>query len=313
MPELPEDMRDHDPDLQDAPAEPDDDGSGPAEAAQRAADWASSDSPIPAQVPAEDSGEDDDVAADSAADAEADEDTTPPAPRSTPLEPISGWMLRVALSLIVVLLVTTGTLVFFLLSLQKAPRTVAERDLSVAESAVREQPGDTASWTKLVYAYAQLKRVDEALAAADKGRRLTKADALLLAKADVLRSAGRFKEAVGVYDRAGTAIEEAQAETIAARKKTGIFIPLKDVTMVRVYYGRAISLHALGKVKPAITDLERAVALAPEQAYLFVTLGDYYAEIGGAAKAEAAYRNALRYVPDYAEALAGLKRLNGGK
>ena len=84
MPELPEDMHDIDPDLRDAAAESDGDGLGEAEAAQSAADWASSDSPVPAQV-AEDSDDEDDVAgaADAAAEAaSADEDIAPPAPRS---------------------------------------------------------------------------------------------------------------------------------------------------------------------------------------------------------------------------------------
>lgn len=233
--------------------------------------------------------------------------------RHAPLEPVSGWMLRVALLLIVVLLVTTGSLVLFLMSLREAPRTVAERNLSAAESAVHDRPNDADSWSALVYAYSQAKRYDDAIAAAEKGRSLTKADVLLVAEADVLRSAGRFKDAVAEYNRAAKAIESAQSDAIAARKKMGIFVPLSDTTMTRVYFGRAISLHALGDVKPAIADLEKAVALAPEQAYLFVTLGDYYAETRANGKAKAAYRNALRYVPDYPEALAGLKRIVGSR
>ena len=284
--------------------------------AQRAADWASSDSPTPAHLitdtpdaasPGAETREDDIATAD------VGDDSARASHHAAPLEPVSGWMLRVALLLIVVLLVTTGSLVLFLLSLHKAPRTVAERNLSAAESAVRDHPGDAAGWSALVYAYSQVKRYDEAIATAEKGRSVTKADILLLAEADVLRSAGRFKEAVAEYNLAGKAIEAAQADAIAARKKKGIVVPLKDTTLTQVYYGRAISLHALGEVKPAIADLEKAVVLAPEQAFLFISLGDYYAETGANAKAEAAYRNALRYVPDYPEAIAGLKRLAGGK
>ena len=271
-----------------------------AEALKRAADCASS---------ADDAGDGD---GDGLADGFVEE-PEPEELRPAQLEPVSGWMLRVALALIVVLLVTTASFVFFLLTLHKAPRSAAERDLAAAESAVRDKPGDAQSWTKLVYAYSRVRRFDEALATAEKGRRVTKSDALLLAEAGVLRSAGRFKEAVATYDRARTAIEAAQAAAVVARKKQGILVPLGDTTMASVYYGRAISRHALGEVGPAIADLEKAVAIAPEQAYLFVTLGDYYAETRATAKAEAAYRNALRYVPDYPEALSGLKRLTGGE
>ena len=283
-----------------------DDASG---SAQRAADWASSDSPAPASHRTDEP----DASSQQATPEREDVGELSSAPRTSSLEPVSGWMLRVALLLIVVLLVTTGSLVLFLLSLHKAPRTVAERNLSAAESAVRDHPGDAAGWSSLVYAYSQVKRYDDAIATAEKGRAVTKADVLLLAEADAMRSAGRFKDAVAEYNLADKAIGAAQADATAARKKKGIFIPLKDTTLTPVYYGRAISLHALGEVKPAIADLEKAVALAPEQAFLFISLGDYYAETGAKAKAEAAYRNALRYVPDYPEAIAGLKRLAGGK
>ena len=290
-----------------------DDASG---SSQRATDWASSDSPTPAHLLADSPDATSRGAAtheDDAVTADVDEDLARSARHAAPLEPVSGWMLRVALLLIVVLLVTTGSLVLFLMSLREAPRTVAERNLSAAQSAVHDRPNDVDSWSALVYAYSQAKRYDDAIAAAEKGRSVTKADVLLVAEADVLRSAGRLKDAVAEYDRASKAIESAQADATAARKKMGVFVPLGDATMIRVYYGRALALHALGDVKPAIADLEKAVALAPEQAYLFVTLGDYYAETRANGKAEAAYRNALRYVPDYPEALAGLKRIAGGR
>lgn len=235
------------------------------------------------------------------------------APAHPPLEPVSAWLLKVALALIVVLLATTLTLVIFLVTLHKAPRTEIERAVSSAEMSVREHPSVAENWAQLAYAYARAHRYDDALNVVRKGRAQTHQDYLYLAEADILRSAGRFKDSIAVYGSAEAAISQADTQAISARKTMGIYVPLDDTTLARVYVGRAISERQLGEAKSAIADLEKAVAIAPDQSTILVRLGDYYAESGDTSKAAGMYRSALLYLPDYAPAKAGLERIGRGQ
>lgn len=228
------------------------------------------------------------------------------------LDPVASWLLKVVLALVVVLLVTTIALVLFLVTLREAPRTVAERDIRAAETAVKEHPETVDGWTKLVYAYASAKRYDDAISTARKGRATTGKNVLLLAEADVLRSAGRYSEALKVYDLADPAVSKAETEAAAAAKKIGIYVPLSDSTLARVYYGRALTKQALDDVSGAIFDLEQAKQLAPQSASVLVLLGDLHAQTGNTDKARESYEAALRFVPDSPEALAGLEKLKKG-
>ena len=221
---------------------------------------------------------------------------------------VSAWLLRVALALIIVVLATAAAMVIFFVTAEKAPRTAVERDISAAEIAVRERPSDPVAWQTLAYAYASARRYDDAINTIRKARVSTKERALLLPEAEVLRSAGRHKEALVVYDEAIAALSTEESAAVAARKKQGISMAEPSAGLIRAYYGRGLARHATGDAPGAIADVLRAVELAPGQATMRVTLGDLYAERGNDAQAEAAYREALRYVPDYTEAKLGLER-----
>lgn len=244
--------------------------------------------------------------ADGASEGESDESSEAPAVRT---DPVIGYLLRIALSLIVVLLATTGAVVYYLNTLNRAPRTSAERDIVTWETATIETPKNADAWSKLAYAYSVAGRYDEALDAVAEGAKRTKQPLLTLVKADILRSAGRFAEAKDAYDASEKAIADAERETDARREKLRVTLDIPDEAMARVYAGRAITSHELGDVDAAIKDLEGALKMMPQQSALWALVGDYYREDKRNDKAEEAYNNALQYVPDYEEALAGLKAL----
>ena len=228
------------------------------------------------------------------------------------LDAFSSWLLRVALALIIVVLATAGAMVVFFMTVQKAPRTAVERDIAAAEIAVRDRPSDAAAWQTLAYTYARGQRYDDAITTIRKARSSTRAQALLLPEAEILRVAGRLKESLSVYDEAIAVVSAEESAAVAARKKKGIDMAAPNASLVRAYYGRGLSRHSTGDTPGAIRDTLQALALAPDQANMRVTLADLYAESGQKALAEAAYREALRYVPDYREAILGLQRLEKG-
>lgn len=240
-----------------------------------------------------------------------DGDESPVAP-ARPSDPYVSWMLRIALSLIIVLLATTGALVYYLNTLNRAPRTSVERDVTTWETAVAETPRDANAWARLAYSYASAGRTDDALQAASEGKRRTKEPVFALVRADVLRTGGRYAEAKTAYDEAEKAVKDAVAEVKREREKLRIKFEIPDESLGRVYMGRALVQHELGEDEAAIKDLEEALKLEPQQSAMWVLLGDYSREVGDTKRAKKAYENALKYIPDYAEALAGLEAIEKG-
>ena len=228
-----------------------------------------------------------------------------------PAEPdlVSAWLLRVALALIIVVLATSASLVIFFVTAEKAPRTAVERDVAAAEIAVRERAGDPGAWQTLAYAYVRAERFDDAVEVSRRGRTATAAKVLLLSEADALRSAGRHNDAIAVYDEAVTALSQEESAAAVARKRQGIAASAPNASLVTAFYGRALSRSETGDVKGAIADVKRALEFGPQQSSLLTSLGQLYEKTGETAKAKAAYREALRFIPDYPAALLGLKRL----
>jgi len=230
---------------------------------------------------------------------------------NAPAEPdlVSAWLLRVALALIVAVLATATSLVIFFVTAEKAPRTAVERDLAAAEIAVRERPSDPAAWQALAYSYVRADRFDDAVEVSRRGRTATGAQVLLLSEADALRSAGRHEAAIAIYDEAVKALSLEESAAVAANKKKGIATSSSNGSLVTAFYGRALSRSETGDTKGAIADVKRALEFGPQQSALLASLGEFYEKAGETAKAEAAYREALRFIPDYPAALLGLKRL----
>ncbi len=245
----------------------------------------------------------------------SDDEDSPETPTDEPESPleefdtVSAWLLRVALALIIVVLATAASLVIFFGTAEKAPRTAVERDIAAAEIAVRERSSDPAAWQALAYAYVRAERFDDAVEVSRRGRTATGAQVLLLSEADALRSAGRHKDAIARYDEAVTALSAEESAAVAARKKQGIATSTSNASLVTAFYGRALSRSETGDTKGAIADVTRALEFGPQQSALLASLGELYEKTGETAKAEAAYREALRFIPDYPAAVLGLKRL----
>ncbi len=239
-----------------------------------------------------------------------DDEVEEPAPAFR-LDPVSRWLLGVSFGLIVVLLVTTGAMLYYLTTLNHAPRTAIEREVVVWETAVVERPGDAQAWGQLAYAYAAAERWGDALDTVDRGIKTTDQKALVVVEADILRFAGRYTEARAAYDRAETEIKNLVARVKEEQQKKGVYVEQTDQSLTGVFYGRALTRYELGDLDGAIEDVKKAIALAPEQASMSVTLGEYYLEAGEKQKAREMFTAALKYIPDYQEALDGLQRAGG--
>lgn len=238
--------------------------------------------------------------------------TVPPA-----LEPgADPWvrtLLIAALSLVAVLLITTGSLYIYLATLNHAPRTLAELEVAKSEEGAKATPKSVEAWRALAYAYASAGRYDYALDAAAKGEKLTDGELMYIVYADVLRFAGRVKESVPAYDTAEERIRAMMERMKQERGKVGIGVEIKGDYLFDVYWGRGLAKQELGDKSGAIKDLEKATKEDPLQTDVWVTLGGLYSSTGQTDKAKKAYETALIYVPDLPAAKRGLQRLGKGE
>lgn len=227
------------------------------------------------------------------------------------LDPVSRLMVRLVLLMIIVVLSTTGAMLYFLSSLNKAPRTVVERDLSAWEVAVNERPEDIQAWRELAYAYARAGRMDDALETVREAGKVTGKDVFTSAEADLLRASGRYAEAVAAYDRAEKDLLVSYEEALDRRQR-GQLKGFPDKTALgTVYHGRGVAKRELGDAAGALADFQQAVEAIPNQVILLTDLGDAYRLTGNGTKAREAFQQALRFAPDHQPALEGLRALGG--
>lgn len=227
------------------------------------------------------------------------------------LDPVARLMVRLVLLLIIVLLSTTAAMLYFLSSLNKAPRTVVERDLSSWEIAVRERPDDARAWRELAYAYARAGRMDDALDTVREATTTTGKDVFTAAEADLLFASGRYAEAIAAYDRAEQDLTAVFQDSLERRERGQLKGFPNKTPLGAVHHGRGLAKRELGDIAGAISDLEKAVQALPNQAILLTDLADTYRLSGDTTRARDSYEQALRFIPDHMPALEGLRSLGG--
>jgi tetratricopeptide (TPR) repeat protein len=203
-------------------------------------------------------------------------------------EGIPRWMTATILGLIVAILAVVGALAYSVFTEKEVPIKLAQRDIVLYRDQVAKKPQDVKAHLSLGQAYYQNSQYAEAIREADKIVKLQEnnVDALLL-KGMSQRMSSSFDDALGTFDQI-IALAPADAEA---------------------HYQKGITLLAKQDANGATAELEAAVATLPGAADIRVELGALYEQQGSGDKAIGQYRAALQYVPDYAPALAALRRL----
>lgn len=242
----------------------------------------------------------------------SDEDAEGPA-EPVRRDPVATGLLVFAISMVVVLLLSTAGLFFYLSTLNKAPRNEYERSQQVFETAVAENPKDANSWIGLALAEAEAGNTEQALDVLKRGEKATRSKGFSSTRGDVLRKAKRYKEAIEAYTDAVKETDEMKKRADAERAKVGVSFPIASENYQHIYYGRAVCRKETGDIEGAVEDLLKALEAAPRITNSSLLLGECYEELGEYDKAEAAYQDVLRFIPDSPEALDGLERLKKGK
>ncbi len=199
------------------------------------------------------------------------------------------WMVA-AVIILIIAIVGVGALLVFSVFAEKDPLPISavERDIILYQDKVAKNPQDPQAYGSLAQAYLAAERYPEALAEANRLIKLQPKNlGGLYLRGLALRLTGDYDGALEAYD-AVLALVPTEAEAM---------------------YQKSVVMRAKGDLDGAQKYLQAAVAANPMASDVRVQLGAVYESKGQKEKAVEQYREALRYVPDYAPALEALRRL----
>lgn len=172
------------------------------------------------------------------------------------------------------------------------PKTVAQRDVVVAEAAVATDAESVDVRLEAAEANLLVGDFDRAIVYADQALQLQGglADALLI-KGDAYEGKGDLEQARKFYEEA---------------------VATNQPTATNAYLKLAALDEADGRLDEAAAKLESALVMSPTNASVLVSLGRVYAGAGKKEEARNAFASSLNYVPGMEEAIAGLTALEYG-
>ncbi len=188
---------------------------------------------------------------------------------------------------IALILLVAGLIVWSLVSEPQAPRTNAERNLAQFEGLINERPDDPRVQAGMGAALMEIGAYERAIEYFEAAIKLNQEAKYLTALAEAQIGAGNQKAAL-------TAVRRAQK--INERYPRAWFLEGK------IFFDD-------GQYAKAVEPWLESVALEPSAADTHYFLGEALEKTGNKDEAIGHYETAVKYLPDYEEALAGLARL----
>ncbi len=237
-----------------------------------------------------------------------------PQPQRTP-DPVIRWVTLAIFGVIIIWLVgVISALMLGVFAQPTAPRTAAERDLMALGGTVQSgkaTPQEYAYYVNVLIRAGQLSKAQQAL---DQALRTTKTDKsyLYAQQAQLDLTQQDYKGTVATADKA---IAEAKnelkafmdANVAANRKRTaGVVVP---TSYTDAALAKAQALVASKDYAGAIKAFDLYLAEQPTDSDVLVARGTAKIQVGDKKGAEADFRAALKYIPDYQPALDGLKQI----
>ncbi len=172
------------------------------------------------------------------------------------------------------------------------PRTALERAYLDARAVVKKDPNDAKARLKLGMAYAAAGRYNDALTQLNAAAKLDPKDpGIYYGLGYVARRAGDTKKAIEALQR----VAKLEGNEPEIYRET--------------YYELGEIYYEQKKYKEAVKAFESAVGMGPEVIYVRMALAKAYEKAKEKQKAIDQYREILKYVPDYKEAVDALRRL----
>ncbi|MGB4593726.1 MAG: tetratricopeptide repeat protein [Coriobacteriia bacterium] len=235
-------------------------------------------------------------------------------PRQKVQRKVDPWVapLIVAILLVLILVLTAVVyLVYTGVSANRMPRTLAEMQLKDYEQQFLATPGDPEAVARYARQLIEAKRYSRArsVIATFRSSEPTADASVIVEEARLANATGSPDEALAILD---TAIDAAAAQRDTKQKELeakGVYVRPDAPALVDAALLKSQILDAQGDTEGAIEVLTLALKEDATMADILVWRGDLEAKSGDTESARADYNAALKMIPDYAPALAGLKAI----
>lgn len=247
------------------------------------------------------------------------ENRTVTRPRSRMMnDPVVRRMAYLAAGLVIVFLLVVVTALLTGVATPSGPRTLAEREVAVAGAAVQAGSTDTAVWGQYIAALIADKQYGRAKDFIAQGRESlddSKTAEFSLAEARLYSAQKQYKKAIEAAEKTKKQVKDAFDARIAqggmakkAAELEGISSNYYDAILVEAGAYRSLEDWA-----NAIAQYDLYIEGNGGASDILVDRANVKIESGDIAGAEKDFNEALRFVPDDPEALAGLKKIGVSK
>lgn len=242
-------------------------------------------------------------------------------PRPAPLtaDPIVRRLIFAIFAVVIVWLVALlSAIVYGVVLPSSVPRTSAERDLAALTAKVDTGKAKTQVYAQYIDALIRAGQLSKAQSALDQSLKVTKTDRsyLLAEQAQLYMETKDYTSAIATADKA---MAEAQKElkafiaaNVAANRKpeAGAVMPTSYTTAA---LDKATALYETKDYAAEIKALDAYLTQQPADSDILVMRAQAKVKAGDKTGAEADYRTALKYIPDYQPALDGLKQIGASR
>jgi tetratricopeptide (TPR) repeat protein len=224
-------------------------------------------------------------------------------------DPVARRIISIALGLIILWLAGVVSALLFGMMDPTAPRTSTERALKVYESVVESgeaNPTVYAAYIRALTEAGQYTRAQQLINASVDADESTRAQ-ILVEQARLHNARNRHESAIETVDEALAQFEADWARIEAAAKERNVPVTeQRPIEHRQALILKAAAFDGLKQPDKALEIYSDYLEIWPADADVRTLRGDIYAEQGDNDQAEADYREALRYIPDYEAALEGL-------
>lgn len=196
----------------------------------------------------------------------------------------------------------------------KAPRTYVERQVSMLESTVKASPDNGKAWAELARALLDSNQNDRAAGVIRQGLIAAANDKapVLVEQARLEFRQGDSKKALETADKAIAEANKFRALLVEQYRAKGIVMDTRAMPMDAVISGailKSVIFQKQGKPQDAIDALTIALNEKGTMADVLTQRGLLYLDLKRYQEARNDLEKALAFIPDYAEARAGIQRL----
>lgn len=234
-------------------------------------------------------------------------------------DPLVWWLAVTVAFLIVTLLV--GVLYALLngVSSSRAPRTALEARLVILEKAVEDYPQSGDAWRdyiSVLAAVGDFRKAEQTLGLARQQVKGFESGPVGVGELNMLWADKRHDDVIkraGVIYKEQVDLRKKWEREMWAKNRKVAYSDVEPTVLVEILLLDARARGAKDDWEGSVERLTAALELDPQAADIMALRGSAYAQLKQYEKARADFKGALKYIPDFEPAIAGLNELKTKK